>query len=67
MDRWLVFGGPSPPFSSLSVVHVYRVQARAAGEGILCFLPRRAPTGGVLTDVILRRRWRSIKVGEKLP
>ena len=33
MDRRQVYGGPRPPFSSLSVVHVHRVHVRVAGEG----------------------------------
>ena len=63
MDRWLVFGGPSPPSFPFGLAYVHRVQARAAGEGSPLFPSRRAPAGGVLTGVILRRRWRSIKVG----
>ena len=47
MDRRQVYGGPRPPFSSLSVVHVHRVHVRVVGEGNFpCFLSRRAPTGG---------------------
>ena len=47
MDRRQVYGGPRPPFSSLSVVHVHRVHVRVAGEGNFpCFLSRRAPTDG---------------------
>ena len=67
MDRWLVFGGPSPPTFPFGLAYVHRVQARAAGGEALCFHPRRAPTGGVLTGVILRRRWRPIKVGKDSP
>ena len=33
MDRRQVYGGPRPPFSSLSVVHVHQVHVRVAGEG----------------------------------
>jgi len=33
MDRRQVYGGPCPPFCSLSVVHVHRVHVRVAGEG----------------------------------
>ena len=33
MDRRQVYGGPRPPFSSLSVVHVLQVHVRVAGEG----------------------------------
>ena len=46
MDRRQVYGGPRPPFSSLSVVHVHRVQVRVADEGNFpSFLSRRAPAG----------------------
>ena len=46
MDRRQVYGGPRPPFSSLSVVHVHRVHGHVAGEGSFpCFLSRRTPTG----------------------
>ena len=63
MDRWLVFVGPSPPSFPFGLAYVHRVQARAADGGALYFHPQRAPAGGVLTCVILRWRWRSIKVG----
>jgi len=44
MDRRQVYGGPRPPFSSLSVVHVLRVHVRVAGEGNFpYFLSRHAP------------------------
>ena len=33
-------------------------------RGGLCFHPRRAPAGDMLTGVILRRRWHPIKEGE---
>ena len=33
VDRWLVFGGPSPPSFPFGLAYVHRVQARAAGEG----------------------------------
>ena len=33
MDRRQVYGGPHPPFCSLSMVHVHRVRVRVAGEG----------------------------------
>jgi hypothetical protein len=47
------------------LVHVHRVQACVAGEeGFLCFLPRCAPAGGVLTDELPQRRWRPIEVGK---
>ena len=62
MDHRQVYGGPRPPFSSLSVVHVHRVHVCVANEGNFpCFLPRRAPASGVLTGVILWRCWRSIR------
>ena len=39
MDRRQVYGGPRPPFSSLSVVHVHRVHVCVANEGNFpCFL-----------------------------
>ena len=47
MDRRQVYGGPRPPFSSLSVVHVYRVHVRVAGEGNS---PASSP--GVLPPVV---------------
>ena len=47
MDRRQVYGGPHPPLSSLSVVHVHRVHVRVAGEGNFpCFLSRHAPADG---------------------
>ena len=47
MDRRQVYGGPRPPFSSLSMVHVHRVHVRVAGKGNFpCFLSLRAPAGG---------------------
>ena len=64
MDRRQVYGGPHPPLSSLSVVHVHRVHVLVAGEeGFLCFPPRRVPAGGVLTGELPQRRWRPIEVG----
>ena len=46
---------------------MHQVQARAAGEeGFLCFLPRRVPTGGVLTGELPQRRWRPIEVGKSI-
>jgi len=47
MDRRQVYGGPRPPFSSLSVVHVHRVHVRVAGKGNS---PASSP--GVLPPVV---------------
>ena len=45
-----VLGGPSPPLSSLSVVHVHRVHGHVAGEGRCSPVSYRggAPAGGEL-------------------
>ena len=64
MDRRLGLRWTESMLLPSSLVHVHRVQARAAGEGILCFLPQRAPTGDVLSGELLRRRWRPIEVGK---
>ena len=66
MDRRLGLRWTESTLLPSSLVHVHRVQACVAGEkGFLCFLPRRAPAGGVLTGELLRRRWRPIEVGKK--
>ena len=51
MDRRQVYGGPRPPFSSHSVVHVHRVHGHVAGEGRCSPVSYRggAPSGGKLT------------------
>ena len=60
MDRWLVFGGPSPPSFPFGLAYVHRVQARAAGEGSpllptpVCsrrwFAHRRAPVAVLVSN-----------------
>ena len=68
----LVYGGPRllpvnrvHPSFLLSVVYVYRVQARAAGEeGFLCFPPSVFPPVVCSPMSLPQRRWRPIEVGK---
>ena len=61
-----VFGGPSLSFFPLAWSMCTGCRCVRPVRGILCFLPRHAPAGGVLTGELLQRRWRPIEVGKSI-
>ena len=55
------------PLSLLAWLTCTESRRVRSARGGLCFRPRRAPTGDMVAGAILRRRWRSIKVGKNFP